>query len=72
LLTINDKLVQIALDKYLIIAKRDPLLYEHMKRFKDKNPDTPSFLLQKCSHFIPIDQPKQLNEILLTILNPGN
>lgn len=72
LLTINDKLAQLGVDKYLIIAKKDPLLYEHMKRFKDKNPDTPSFLLPKCSHFIPIDKPERLNEILLTILTPGN
>lgn len=72
LLSINTKLEQLAVDKYLIIAKKDPLLYEHMRRFKDKHSDTPSFLLPKCSHFIPVDQPKQLNEILLTILTPGN
>ena len=54
-------------DKYLIIAKGDPLCYLHMKTLKERHPDIPSYYIEKCGHYIPLDRPRELNEALTKI-----
>jgi Predicted hydrolases or acyltransferases (alpha/beta hydrolase superfamily) len=59
----------IHLNKYLIIAKADPLLYAHMKKLSKENPEVPKYIIPKSGHFISIDQPEELNKVLTKILN---
>ncbi len=59
---------KLAIQKFLIVAQNDPLCYQHIKKLQEQNPSVPSFTLDNCGHYIPIDQPNQLNEILLKIL----
>ena len=68
LLTLAQKYQTLAADKFLIIAKDDPLCYKHIEQLHQDNPEVPVFYLDKCGHFIPIDQPRALNEILFQIL----
>ena len=59
----------LTVDKYLVVAKQDPLCYRHMQKFLEQYPETPAFTLEKCGHFIPIDQPEALNQMLAQLLN---
>ena len=68
LLSLEAKLQQLPAKKFLIIAKEDPLCYAHMKRFCERNPSVPSFIIDNCGHYLPIDKPKELTNILLKIL----
>ena len=52
----------------MVIAKEDPLCYKHIKQLSIENPEVPTFYIQDCGHYIPIDQPVDLNEILAKIL----
>ena len=56
------------LQKYLIIARKDPLCYMHMEKIAEECPAVPKYELSQCGHFIPIDQPVKLNDILIKIL----
>ncbi|MEM7656842.1 MAG: alpha/beta hydrolase [Bacteroidota bacterium] len=58
----------LAVPKFLIIADRDPLLYAHMKRLQEAFPEVPVYPLPGCSHYIPLDQPAELNAHLQSIL----
>jgi len=58
----------LAVEKYLVVAKQDPLCYRHMQKLQEQSPDIPAFTIKNCGHFIPIDQPEELNEILGQIL----
>ncbi|MEM7371768.1 MAG: alpha/beta fold hydrolase [Bacteroidota bacterium] len=58
----------IAAEKYLVIATKDPLCFAHMKRLRESMPEVPSFVLDNCGHFIPIDQPQALTDILTRLL----
>ena len=66
--TLAQEFAQLAVEKHLIIAKKDPLCYAHIKRLSEENPDVPAHYLEKCGHFIPIDQPEVLNGVLEGIL----
>lgn len=55
-------------NRYLIIAKNDPLCYRHIKKLGEDNPDIPAYSIDHCGHFIPLDKPAELNEILIKIL----
>lgn len=59
---------QLDIEKHLVIARRDPLCYAHIQRLSEENTEVPAHYLDKCGHFIPIDQPEQLNAVLLNIL----
>lgn len=59
----------LVMPRHLIIARRDPLCYAHIKRLADENPDVPTHLLDRCGHFIPVDAPDALNAILSKILH---
>ena len=70
-LSLSDKFKQLSIAKYLIIAKEDPLCYKHIQHLQQENPDVPHYYIQKCGHYMPIDRPKKLNDVLKLILE-GN
>jgi hypothetical protein len=39
-----------------------------MQRIQEENPEVPAHILNDCGHFIPLDQPDELNELLGKIL----
>jgi pimeloyl-ACP methyl ester carboxylesterase len=49
---------------HLVIAKKDPLCYEHMKEAIRSNPEISFNEIENCGHFISIDRPEELNGIL--------
>lgn len=55
-------------EKHLIIAKSDPLLYAHIRKLSEENPDVPVHNVENSGHFISLDQPEALNSILSNIL----
>jgi len=55
-------------NKYLVIAKEDPLCYKHIKQLSEENPEVPVYDIENCGHFIPIDRPDALNDVLMKIL----
>ncbi|MEL6821225.1 MAG: alpha/beta hydrolase [Calditrichota bacterium] len=57
------------IEKHLIIAKNDPLLYAHISKLSKENPEVPVHQIGNSGHFIPLDQPMRLNLILSSILN---
>ena len=59
---------ELKVDKYLVIARKDPLCFAHMQRIHEQNPQVPAHFLQNCGHFISIDQPEEFNKILKKIL----
>ena len=61
--------ISLKIAKYLVIARKDPLCYQHMRILQEEIPEVPVFNLDRCGHFIPIDQPQLLNEILQEILS---
>ena len=61
----------LAVDKNLVIARKDPLCYAHMKQIHEENPQVPAHFLDDCGHFIPLDQPNVLNKLLYNILIKG-
>ena len=67
-LSLATKFKQLQTNKFLVIAKGDPLCYAHIKKLKEENPNTSSFLINHCGHYIPIDRPDELNDILIRIL----
>lgn len=50
---------------HLVIAQQDPLCYAHMKKLQEHLPEVPATILERCGHFIPLDRPHALNEVLL-------
>lgn len=66
--TIAAQFKALKVSKHLIIAEKDPLCYAHMRTMQEQNPDIPSYILDNCGHFIPIDRPNELNSTLLRIL----
>ena len=58
----------LAVDKHLVIARKDPLCYAHMQRIYEENPEVPAHFLEDCGHFISLDQPEALNKLLAQIL----
>ncbi|MCI5080273.1 MAG: alpha/beta hydrolase [Saprospiraceae bacterium] len=68
LVDLAQKLSELQCEKHLIIAKGDPLCYAHMKKITEQYSEIPAHYIQNCGHFIPIDQPEALNEVLLQIL----
>ena len=68
LLYLSEKFKGLKVNKYLVIAKEDPLCFEHMKKLSEDNPGIPFYLIENCGHFIAIDRPNKLNEVLIRIL----
>jgi pimeloyl-ACP methyl ester carboxylesterase len=56
-------------EKHLIIAQEDPLCSAHMRRIHEACPEVPAHFLDKCRHFISIDQPDVLNELIEKIIS---
>ena len=66
--SLSKKYKELAVEKHLIIAAQDPLCYAHIKKLGEENPEVPRHYIEKCGHFIAIDQPDRLTEILAKIL----
>ena len=66
--TIADKFKGLPIRKNLIIARKDPLCYAHIKKLSEENPGVPTHFIDNCGHYIAIDRPGELNNILLGIL----
>lgn len=69
ILTISNKFQALEVDKHLIIAKKDPLCYAHIKRLSKENPSVPAHYLDNCGHFMPIDRPEAMTRVLKSILD---
>ncbi|MEL7422096.1 MAG: alpha/beta hydrolase [Bacteroidota bacterium] len=69
--TLSQQFAQLPVDKHLIIAKKDPLCYAHIRRLSEENPDVPVHYLDNCGHFMPIDRAEELNGVLRGILVGG-
>ena len=67
-LSLAEKYKALNVDRHLIIAESDPLCFKHIEKLSEENPDVPTYPISPCGHYIPVDQPDQLNEILLQIL----
>ena len=65
---LNKTFKNIDAEKHLVIAKNDPLCYSHINKLKEENPDLPTHLIPNCGHFIPIDRPDALNDLLLEVM----
>lgn len=66
--TLSKTFRNLRVKKYLVIAKDDPLCYAHIQKLSEENPDTPAYYLENCGHFMPVDRPEALNEVLIEIL----
>ena len=67
LLGLAEKFKSIDAKKYLIIARKDPLCYAHIKKLSDNNPNVPTFHIDNCGHFMAVDDSATLNEHLNSI-----
>lgn len=56
------------IERQLIIAKKDPLCYAHINKLHEENPGVPAHFVDQCGHFISLDRPDRLNEVLDEIL----
>ncbi len=72
LLTLGSVFHQLKVPRHVIIAKKDPLCYAHMKKLIDLYPDIPNHHIAQSGHFIALDKPDELNEILNKILGGDN
>lgn len=67
-LSLEQKFKAIETNKYLIIAEKDPLCYAHIKKLSENNPNIPHFIIPNCGHYMPIDRPQEINQVLLQVL----
>lgn len=67
--TLAETYKSLDIEKHLIIAKSDPLLYAHISKLSEENPDVPVHTVENSGHFISLDQPERLNAILKGILS---
>lgn len=67
-LILAKKYKELKVEKHLIVAKKDSLCYAHVKKLSEENPAVPTHIIENCGHFIPIDKPDFLNEILNKII----
>lgn len=65
---LEEKIKQLAADKFLVIAEKDPLCTAHMKKLNERLPAIPAYHLKSCGHLLAIDEPEALNEVLGEIL----
>ncbi len=65
---LSERFRNLRVKKYLVIAKADPLCYAHIQKLSEENPDVPAYYLGNCGHFMPVDRPEGLNEVLIEIL----
>lgn len=62
---LSERFGKINAPKYLVMAKQDPLCYAHIKKLSEENPEVPAFTIKNCGHFMPVDRPEALNEVLV-------
>lgn len=67
--TLAEKFAAITAPKHLIIAKQDPLCYAHISKLSKANPSVPVYEIEKCGHFMQIDQPAAVTEAFEKILH---
>ncbi|MEL7221216.1 MAG: alpha/beta hydrolase [Bacteroidota bacterium] len=68
LLDLIDTYQKLAVKRYLIMAKSDPLCYAHIRKASRENPAIPSYVIERCGHFISLERPEALNKVLRGIL----
>ncbi len=68
ILTLSKEFEDLSVNRYLIIAKKDPLCFQHIEKLRINNPDVPAYPIKNCGHYIPIDQAEKLTEVLHKIL----
>lgn len=68
LLELAATLEKLSVNKHLVIAPEDPLCGKHMLQFHRNNPEVDVHFLEGCGHYLPIDQPERLNDVLRGIL----
>lgn len=68
LLSLAETFRDLPVARALIIATGDPLCYAHIKKLHEENPTIPAYFMDKCGHYIPLDRPAELTEILMQIL----
>jgi haloalkane dehalogenase len=68
LLRLIDIYKNLNVKRHLIMAKSDPLCYAHIKKASEENPHIPSYIITKCGHYVPLERPNELMEILRSIL----
>ncbi|MGB3616822.1 MAG: alpha/beta fold hydrolase [Catalinimonas sp.] len=66
--TLEAKLLSFGGPTHLIIARRDPLCYAHMRQLTERHPNLPARYLGDCGHFMAVDRPGELSEALLKVL----
>ncbi|GAB5553928.1 MAG: alpha/beta fold hydrolase [Saprospiraceae bacterium] len=67
-LNLADLYKTLDIDRYIILAKHDPLCFAHIKKLTEENPEVPHYLIENCGHFIPLEKPDELNVQLKSIL----
>ncbi len=70
-LVLAEKFKLLTINKYLIIAKGDPLCFAHIKKLSADNPEVPTYFIDDCGHYISIEKPLELNNIITEILENG-
>ena len=68
ILTLSNTFKELTIPRYLILAEKDPLCYAHINKLSQENPEIPAYRIPDCGHYIAIDRPDELNEILSNIL----
>jgi len=68
MVALSNQFKELKIDKHIIIARKDPLCYAHIKRLSEDNPEVPTHFIEHSGHFISIDRPKELNKVLTEIL----
>ncbi|MEO1434436.1 MAG: alpha/beta hydrolase [Bacteroidota bacterium] len=65
LIDLAERYGNIPIDKRLMIAKLDPLCYEHIHKLSQQYPDVPANILHRVGHFLPIDDPQMVTTYLM-------
>lgn len=68
LLSLAETFGALPIERALIIAPGDPLCYAHIKKLHEENSNIPAYFIEKCGHYIPLDRPAELTEVLMQIL----
>lgn len=63
-----DHYAALEVDRYIIMAKHDPLCYAHIKKLSEENPGVPNFLIENCGHYLALEKSNELNAVLISIL----
>ncbi|MEM9983614.1 MAG: alpha/beta fold hydrolase [Bacteroidota bacterium] len=66
--TLSQAFKDLSVEKHLIIGHRDPLCYAHIQKLSSENSEVPAHHLPLAGHYLPLDHPQELNQVLRGIL----